>query len=199
MLRKILLPVFFTLALLAGGVGLASTAHAYSNQPEFCSVDQNFNPYECLNAWNGGPYVASYQWSSADNNDWTFQGVYNRCQAGSDRTTTNCPFNGARAGLLMFQWVFNVTGQCMGTVTAGGPHFAQGVLTGCNGSNGYGGGIGTVQVAFNYTCPSGTSLDYNSYWSNSLGSPVGTIINSSNGDAVWMDSGTATCNGAFQF
>ena len=64
------------------GLGPAPGAHA-SGHAAVCD-----SLFECLNAWNGGPYVNTYG-PSAANDNFLVQPIAGRCKQGSDYTTLN--------------------------------------------------------------------------------------------------------------
>lgn len=193
--KAILLAIALVLGFSGSTALMATAAHA-SPATEDC--DWNGSPLFCLNDWSGSGSIASYQYGSAQNNNFYYQPVYGRCVAGSDRTTTGCPFPGVGAGHLIFQVVYANNGQCMGTVTGGG-NAGVGVLTGCNNVNtGYGGGVGTIYANSLGGCPSGTAGWYNSYWSNADGSPQAVRIRDNNGDSVYVNQGlNGSCVGQY--
>jgi hypothetical protein len=198
-----------TILTLGGGLALVAAAAApafASGQSEVCDVYNagggNYEPFYCINAWNGGPYEAAYQWSSATNNYWYAQGV-DRCGNG-DYTTANCPISGINAGYFVYQLRYgNASNTCMGTVTAGGEHNAQGIFTGCNetGYPGTGGGDGTIEIAIPGSCPSGTNVALNAYWYGQDGNNIATLSwGDSNGSEVYMNNeGTAVCLGQYNY
>lgn len=198
------------LTLVAGTalVATSATPAFASGETEVCTVYNagggNYPPFYCINAWNGGPDEKSYQWSSAPNNYWYAQGV-DRCNNG-DYTTANCPISGIGAGRFIYQLVYGNNGKCMGTQTAAGAGFAQGVFTGCNetGYPGVGGGIGTIQIAIGgHGCPSATNAALNGYWTGQNGGvsdPTYISVPDGNGGEVFMDSqGSGLCLGQYTF
>src|SRR5580765_1751084 len=69
---------------------------------------------KCLNAWDGGSLVKTFD-PNAANDNFDYQPVKGRCQSGTAFTTANCPLSGTPAGLLIVQiQYFNVSGSCIG-------------------------------------------------------------------------------------
>jgi hypothetical protein len=136
-----------------------------SDPHEICNVFSNGGLDQCLNNWNGADgYVKTYS-SGVANDAFIVQGV-DRCGNG-DHTTYGCPISGVPSGLFIYQIEFgDGSGYCIGTDASG-----NALSTTCNNpNNGYGGGNGTLEVAYNDgTCPSGTNAAINVYWTNKNG------------------------------
>jgi len=131
---------------LAVGVGVAP-AQAVTDQ--ICDrLNQNGTPDgECLNAWNGGPYVKSYT-PNVTNDNFGWQFIKGRCQAGSIYTTTNCPLPGTPAGHAIFQIRYlNHPGECVGNLNGNAGDAHASAFDKCNDPNtGFGGDYGTVYI-----------------------------------------------------
>jgi hypothetical protein len=154
------------------GLGLPVTA-AYASTYEICDIG-----FACLNAWNGGPYVNTYG-PAVSNDNFELQPIDDRCKSGSDLTTTNCPYSGVPAGLLIVQIRYLNTGNCLGDFNGESGDARAGAFDACNNpSTGSGGSDGTVFFEYNVvvddqaTCPPGHFELYSFHWQNGgLGYP----------------------------
>jgi hypothetical protein len=117
----------------------ATVAHA-SGHAAICD-----SLFECLNAWNGGPYVNTYG-PSAYNDHFLIQPIAGRCKSGSDYTTPNCPFSGVPGNLLIIQIeYYNNPGNCLGDLNGDPGNARASAFDACNDPNtGFGGSYGTV-------------------------------------------------------
>lgn len=153
--------------LILGIAGAAAAAGALparaSSGHEVCDA-VTAPPVLCLNAWNQGPDIKTY-YPNAANNNVMVQGV-DRCGNG-DLTTANCPITGNPAGQFIYQVEYvgpgSFNGDCIGDNSGtGGAN-----LVACNDVNtGFGGGLGTLQVAIHDGCPAGSNLGVNVHYSN---------------------------------
>jgi hypothetical protein len=154
---------------------------------------------ECLNNWNNAyGNVRSYAPNVA-NNSFVVEGV-DRCGNG-DYTTSGCPVAGVPAGLFVYQIAYgNNTSKC---IAANGVDAVAGT---CNGSNGYGGSVGTVEIAYHNSCPSGTNAGINVYWTGQHGGwsdASGIWWAQGNGNLVFLDeplsAGIVPCLGYYSY
>jgi len=174
-------------------------ARAAAQDPhEVCSVSGGA-PFECLNNWNDAySFVAAYS-PGAANNSFVVEGV-DRCGNG-DYTTSGCPVSGVPAGLFVYQIAYgNNTGKCIAEGNGG-----EAVAGTCNGSSGYGGSVGTVEIAYHGSCPSGTNTGINVYWTGQDGGwshAAGIWWNSGIGHFVFLNeslSSGLTCLGYYSY
>jgi hypothetical protein len=130
----------------------------------------NSSPHKCLNAWNGGPLVKTYA-PDVNNDNFDWQPVKGRCQAGSALTTANCPLPGTPAGELIVQiQYFNNPTACIGdNANNSGDAKAAEVAGFCNNTNtGTGGAWGSLFIIDTQTtCAPGYQPFLNVHWSNS--------------------------------
>lgn len=146
------------------GIGITAPANAVpvhhgSDPDQICSVNPNGTLDECLNNWNDAyGYVKSYAPFVA-NNSFVVEGV-DRCGNG-DYTTSGCPVSGVPADLYVYQIAYgNNTNDCIATNSHG-----YAVAGACNGSNGYGGSVGTLFISYHAGCSFAiTNVAINVYW-----------------------------------
>ena len=147
---------------MGGGVTLVATAGpAYAQTPELCLGSGGYTD-ECLNAWFGGPPV--YDWHGGVAYDAFLFELIDRCDS-SGTSTANCPIHGNPTG----KWVVEIrdtrTQHCVGDANNDPNNSFAGEVA-CNGSNGYGGGWGTVFLVLgsSYGCYGGSLRYFNAHW-----------------------------------
>ncbi len=193
-----------TATLAFSGAGITATANAApvrsgSDPHQVCSVYANGTLDECLNNWNDAyGYVESYA-PNAANNSFVVEGV-DRCGNG-DYTTSGCPVSGVPAGLFVYQIAYgNELSDCIANLGETYPYAADGI---CNGSNGYGGWPGTLEIADHGSCPSGTNVAINVYWTGKNGGwshAAGIWWQQGNGNVVDLNNtGTIPCLGYYSY
>ena len=150
------------------GLGPATQAHALSS--EVCNLSS-----QCLNAWNGGPYVNTYG-PGVGNDNFGLQPIYDRCQNGSDRTTPNCPYQYVPGGLLIVQIEYlNISGNCVGDFNGLSGDARAGAFDACNNpGNGQGGSYGTVFFEYPGGCPGGYFSLLSFHWVSGVLNPSGS-------------------------
>ena len=182
-----------TVTSVLSAVAMTATANAApvsggSDPHQICSVYTNGTIDECLNNWGHAyGYVESYA-PNAANNNFVVEGV-DRCGNG-DYTTSGCPVSGVPAGLFIYQIAYgDELSDCIANLGGNSPYAADGL---CNGSNGYGGSDGTLEIAYYGSCPSGTNLAINVYWTGQSGGwsqTRGIWWQQGNGSVVSLDVG----------
>ena len=156
-------------------------------------------PVLCLNAWNEGPGIKTYSPNVANNNV-VVQGMA-RCGNG-DLSTVNCPITGNPTGQFIYQIEYvgpgSFNGDCIGEQNESG----NATLVACNNSNGTGGGLGTLQEAAHFSCPSGFNSGVNVHFTNLNGGWshfLGIDFNNSVGAQVILNGSFAICLGYIPF
>jgi len=193
-----------TATLVLSGAAMTATASAApvrggSDPHQVCSVYTNGTLDECLNNWNHAyGYVESYA-PGAANNNFIVEGV-DRCGNG-DYTTSGCPVSGVPAGLFIYQIAYgDEQSDCIANLGGNSPYAADGL---CNGSNGYGGSYGTLEIAYHGSCPAGTNIAINVYWTGKNGGwshAVGIWWQQGNGDLVFLNwGGGIPCLGYYSY
>jgi hypothetical protein len=176
-----------------------AAARAAANDPhEVCSISGGA-PDECLNNWNNAYSAVKSYAPNAANNSFVVEGV-DRCGNG-DYTTSGCPVAGVPAGLFVYQIAYgNNTSKC---IAAAGGNAVAGT---CNGSSGYGGSTGSLEIAYHDSCPSGTNAAINVYWTGQFGGwshAVGIGWVQGNGNQVFLDAalngGGIPCLGYYSY
>lgn len=117
----------------------ATAGPAFAQSTQLCLGSGGYDD-QCLNAWFGGPQVAN--WHGGVANDAFIFELIDRCDS-SGTSTTNCPIPGNPAGKWVAQIRDTRTQKCVGDENNSPTETFAGEVT-CNGSNGYGGGWGTV-------------------------------------------------------
>ncbi len=193
--------------LIAGPAASAAPARTYQaaeraaapDPHEVCSISSGA-PFECLNNWNAMyTFVAAYN-PGAANDSFIVEGV-NRCGNG-DYTTSGCPVSGVPAGLFVYQIAYgNNTSKCIAAGSGG-----EAVAGTCNGSTGYGGSTGTLEIAYHDSCPSGTNAGVNVYYTGGAGGwshAEGLYWESGIGHFVFLNeslsSGVVPCLGYYSY
>jgi hypothetical protein len=192
-MKRILKPIGITAlavcAVLGFGLKVAPPAAA---QP----VEQCDDSGECLNLWNGGPYVNTYG-GDVGNSAVSIEYIDGRCDKG-DTTTANCPYSGVPAGLLIFQLLNNVEpGNCIGDFNGSSTDARVGGFDACNNpGSGSGGSYGTVFFMGGGSCPPGAGgLVPVQYWSahwpgGKLAYPGSGTFGSGQNDEPWYENST---------
>jgi hypothetical protein len=177
----------FKMAILATAIGsalaLGSTGYASAAQkvpasaaarPAAAVAEQCDLTLFCLNAWNGGPYVKTYEENGEITNN-SFEMVkVDRCGNG-DLTTSGCPGAGDPPKLTIFQIKDTNNGKCVGNSPGNGNLAYLGT---CNETAypGTGGANGTIFIAANPSSTNGNECfaiggNYyiNNYWTGQNG------------------------------
>ena len=174
------------------GIGLRVAPPAAAQPLEQCD-----DHGDCLNLWNGGPYVNTYGGGSG-NDAVSIQYIDGRCDSG-DTTTANCPYSGVPAGLLIFQLLNNVEpGNCIGDFNGSSTDARVGGFDACNNpKSGTGGSYGTVFFwEPSNSCPPGAGgLQPVQYWSfhwpgGGLAYPGSGTFGSGQTDQPWYENTT---------
>jgi hypothetical protein len=195
-MKRMLKPVGITALALCTVLGFGlKVAPPASAQP----LEQCDDSGECLNLWNGGPYVNTF--TSTANDAVTIQYIDGRCDSG-DTTTPNCPYSGVPGGLLIFQLRNNVEpGNCIGDFNGSSTDARVGGFDACNDPHtGQGGSYGTVFFWEQGRCPPGPGgLQPVQYWSfhwpgGGLAYPgSGTFGSGQNGQPWYENTTTPDC------
>jgi hypothetical protein len=181
------------------GTHQAAARAAAQDPHQICSISGGA-PDQCLNNWNDAyGDVLSYA-PNAANNSFIVEGV-DRCGNG-DYTTSGCPVAGVPANLFVYQIAYgNNASKCIATNSV-----SVAVSGTCNGSNGYGGSAGTLEIAYHDGCPSGTNTAINVYWTGQEGGwghAAGIWFGSSNGSSVvlgeFLGNGDLPCLGYYSY
>lgn len=157
--------------------------------------DQSSN-HKCLNAFNGGPLVKTFQPDVANNN-FDYQPVKGRCNSGNALTNVNCPLPGTPAGLLIVQLqYFNTSQSCVGdNANLSGDAKAAEFSGFCNntvtGSGGAWGSLFILQPNGGGGCSGGYFALINVHWSGSYNNPawLGYAGNPANGTQWYLNNG----------
>jgi hypothetical protein len=177
------------LTLFTSGVAQAYTIYG----PPVCGFTSN---PECLNAWNGGPYVKTYT-TPASHEDFVVETINGRCVSGSPYTTNNCPISGTPAGLLIVQVTYGGN-QCVGDLNGEPGDAVASAFDGCNSTTtGYGGAYGTVFILYAGSCPGNDQALISSHWSSSFGNFYGLAWSgpNRNGAQIYLNVQPVTCLG----
>lgn len=181
-------------AALAAVISFATLSLAVATTPAYAGTGNQIcnSSAECLNAWNGGPFVKSYGYSpSIVNNDFTFVNNINECNGGI--TTSTCPGHGIAAGqgigALKFTGSGPWVGRCIGDAY-NDQNNASSSLDACpGGANGNGGwGVNVVWVTHN-TCAGSDVIIYDIHWNGYIRWPNGT----QNGQTVYLNNVGGFC------
>jgi hypothetical protein len=151
------------------------------------------NP-QCLNAWNGGPYVKTYT-TPASNENFVVETINGRCVPNSPYTTNNCPLSGTPSGYLIVQVTYGGN-QCVGDLNGESGDAVASAFDGCNSTgSGYGGAYGTVFILNPDGCPGNTQQLVSIHWSSSWSSKYGLGFSGGNGTQVYLNVYGPTCIG----
>ena len=177
--RKVTL-AFSAVALLAGAMTAAAATSAYAGSGNQWCNDQ----CHTVNAWNGGPFVKSYQYPAV-NNDFTW--VNNDTYCGNGVTTSTCPGHGIPAGYFIGGLKFTGSGAWVGHCVgdeSNDPNQADTSLDVCN----TGWGVNFVYLSGNgNTCGPGKVVLYNIHWNGYLRIP------DSNGSKIFLNNAAGSC------
>jgi hypothetical protein len=174
-----------------GGLVFLGKVHLANGDPtEFCD---NVTQQECLNAWNGGPFVKSYT-ANVTNDAFGLYLDTGVCNHGY--TTTNCPLAGVPAGhqIVQFQDQAAATG-CYGDWVgdyANSPSDAR--ASACDASNAWG-GVFIVSGPQTQCGPSYYAY-INVHWSSNWVDQTGLSFangGNANGQQAYLDVTTAGC------
>jgi hypothetical protein len=154
----------------------------------------------CINDWNGGADIRSYEYDGGaiGNSKFSIFDDTNECNGGY--TTSSCPWQGTPAGLPIIVFMVEnggtYNGWCVGDYGGSSTNASSGVVA-CP-TSGNTGGYGSNFIAASSAisqCPSDYSAFYSLHWNSSWSAgDVGLGFATSNGNQIYNNSDPSQCS-----